>query len=194
MPLEPINELLPKLVKPQYLEQARLNWKILAVHLNEAGLRDEANHRALCATVLVETAHQLRPIHEFGSHEYFKKMYWQKEDVRNALGNILEKDAIEYAGRGFIQLTGRHNYEKCAGALNLPLMSQPELMLKPDISARATVWFWTSHGLPTLIAPLAGYKDQPNRDAVWTKVRKRINGGTNGLEAFLRDLAILQIR
>jgi predicted chitinase len=144
--------------------------------------------------VLIETAYTFAPICENGDTDYFTAHYWDDIAVRKALGNVVPTDAIEYHGRGFIQLTGRHNYEKCAGALNLPLMSQPELLLQPEASARACVWFWETHGLPEICNQVSKYKDAPSRERVWRMVRRKVNGGESGFLAFLSLLGALEIR
>lgn len=159
-----------------------------------AGINDEENQRGIVGTVLVETAHYFEPIGEFGTPEYWTKMYWTNIAVRKALGNITERDAVDYRGRGYIQLTGRNNYEKAAAALNLPLLSQPELLLTLDVSARVLIWFWKTHGLVPLCQSVAKQADPVKRDLIWGQVRRKVNGGTNNLGTFLKDLDVLQIR
>ena len=196
MPLKPIEEILPNLVKIQCRQKALSNWGIISQSLARQmhELPSEENKRALIATILVETASTFEPIHEFGSKEYFVKNYWEHKSTREALGNVVEADAVDYCGKGFIQLTGRANYERCAKALNMPLMSQPGLLMLPGPSADACVWFWTVNGLPELIQQVVKYKDTPNRERVWTQVRRKVNGGTNGLLPLLSHLEALGVK
>jgi len=191
MPLKPIETLLPNLVRKEHRSQALTNWELIAKHLAEAS---EENKRAVVATVLLETAGTFAPIREYGENDYFIRHYWLNPNVRKMLGNQSEHDAYDYCGRGFIQLTGRANYEKAGGALNLPLLSQPQLLLQPEPSARACAWFWNTHGLPELIAQVGKYKDAPSRERVWRMVRMRVNGGTNGLLSFLSHLEALGVK
>lgn len=100
---------------------------------------------------------------------------------------------MDYCGKGFIQLTGRHNYEKTGGALNLPLLSQPELLYEPEESALAAVHYWRTHGCDVWSVRASQQPDEPNRLRCWQKVRRLVNGGTNGLDAFLKDLRILGV-
>lgn len=80
------------------------------------------------------------------------------------LGNTQPGDGWRYRGGGFIQTTGRANYGR-AGYEN-----DPAALRDPDRGFLAALTFWTDNGLNALA----------DTDDV-TAVRKRINGGTNGL-------------
>ena len=195
--LQPIEKILPELVKPEHRERALFNWAILSRNLasqTPAKLQSEENSRGFLATVLVETAHTLAPIKEMGGHDYLVKHYWLNKDVARVLGNIVESDAIDYCGKGFIQLTGRENYERAGGALNLPLLSCPHMLLNAERSALVAAWWWNQHGLPATIAQLEKYTDDFNRERVWEDVRRKVNGGRNGLLDFYRALSFLGVK
>ena len=66
------------------------------------------------------------------------------------LGNTTPGDGERYKGRGFIQLTGRWNYTQAGQALALPLDQKPQLLEKPDIAAKASVWFWKNRVQPNV--------------------------------------------
>lgn len=153
------------------------------------------NERALIATIMVESASTFAPVKEYGTQSYFVEKYWNDYPVRVALGNIVETDAYEYCGHGPIQISGRKNFERCAAALNLPLMSQPELLLQPEQGFKSTLWYWNSNAIPDLVAQVNHYTDRPNRDQVWKKLRQRVNGPkANGLAMFLELLTTLGVR
>ena len=197
MPLEPIEQTLPRLVRVDRKAQALSNWAVLQQQLSlpTSPLLSDENIRALVATILCETGNTFEPVKENGTPAYFRRMYWENNVARESLGNITPSDAADYCGKGFIQLTGRDNYERCGCALNLPLLSQPELLLTPEVSARAALWFWNVNGLATLVAEACKHSDTPSRDRGWRMVRMRVNGpGCNGLAAFLSDLTALGIR
>ena len=59
------------------------------------------------------------------------KVYGGRAD----LGNTDPDDAWEYRGRGLVQLTGRDNYARAGLALGLPLLDDPDLALKLEVSA-----------------------------------------------------------
>jgi predicted chitinase len=48
---------------------------------------------------------------EEGDRNYFIENYWDDEERRNDLGNLSPEDAVNFRGGGYIQTTGRKNYE-----------------------------------------------------------------------------------
>ncbi|MGH9233233.1 MAG: peptidoglycan DD-metalloendopeptidase family protein [Acidimicrobiales bacterium] len=58
-------------------------------------------------------------------------------------------DAVEagndsrYRGRGYIQLTGRANYEAAGDSLDLDLAGEPDLAINPLASPAIAAWYWT---------------------------------------------------
>ena len=93
----------------------------------------------LLATAWHETATTMQPIHEYGSAAYLSK--YDTGKLAAALGNTPEADGdgIKYAGRGYVQLTGRANYQKATDALDVDLVGNPDLAMHPDIAARVAV-------------------------------------------------------
>ena len=67
-----------------------------------------------------------------------------------ALGNTNPGDGERFKGRGFIQLTGRWNYTQAGQALGLPLDQKPQLLERPDVAAKASVWFWKNRVQPNV--------------------------------------------
>jgi len=52
-------------------------------------------------------------------------------------------DTREYAGRGYIQLTGSGNYVAAGAYLCAELVVDPDLALSLDWSAKIARWYWT---------------------------------------------------
>lgn len=48
----------------------------------------------------------------------------------------------KYRGRGFIQLTGRSNYKEVGELIGVDLLNNPDLMLEPEIAARASAAYF----------------------------------------------------
>lgn len=89
---------------------------------------------------------------EHGTPQYFAKKYDPKHNPRKAkiLGNKLPGDGEKFKGRGFIQLTGRDNYQRAGQALGLDLVNHPELAAKPDNAAKIAVWYWKNRVAPKI--------------------------------------------
>lgn len=97
------------------------------------------------------------------------------------LGNTEPGDGWKFRGRGLIQITGRANYEACAGATGLDIIRDPDLLVRDvDAGAVSALWFWSS------------FVD--GRDMKSTT--RQINGGYHGLhdrvKRFKRALAVLE--
>jgi putative chitinase len=112
------------------------------------------------ATAYHETAHTMQPIEEYGGNRYFFRMYdiqGQRPHVAKDLGNTVPGDGIMYRGRGYVQLTGKRNYQKASDETGYPLVGNPDLAKRPDIAAvimrigMDQGWFTTrkfAHSLP----------------------------------------------
>lgn len=84
------------------------------------------------------------------------------------MGNDGPGDGYRYRGRGYIQLTGKDNYEQAGTALGLDLVKHPELAANPENAARIATWYWQQN------VPEAAREDV-------RKATQAINGGLNGL-------------
>ena len=90
---------------------------------------------------------------------------------RNGNGPEDSGDGWKYRGRGFIQITGRANYQACGDGLGADVVEDPDKLAQPDFAFRSAAWFWGSHGLNALA-------DQGDLRTITI----RINGGTVGLD------------
>jgi putative chitinase len=93
----------------------------------------------------------------------------------NRMGNGDEAsgDGFKYRGRGYIQLTGRNNYQAFSGFIGEDCVANPDLVATTYPLASAA-FFFNSNNIWAIC-------DQGASDAVVTSVTKRVNGGTNGL-------------
>lgn len=87
------------------------------------------------------------------------------------LGNTEKGDGFRFHGRGYVQLTGRTNYETTGKALGLDLVNHPELAADRTIAARIAIHYWETRVVP----------HNHQRDV--TGACRDINKGTNGLPA-----------
>lgn len=99
-------------------------------------------------------------------------------DHRRDLGNRGRPDGATFRGRGFIQLTGRANYEAYGQAIGLgdALLRNPERANHPEIAAR-------------LLASFLKSKERRIKEALLEDdlrtARRLVNGGTHGLDRFI---------
>ena len=124
------------------------------------------------AQFLAQTAHEshnFKTMVEYGDSDYFKKYepkFLKDKKTKKVildpktkkpknfnpkattLGNTMPGDGEKYKGRGYIQLTGKYNYEQAGKALGLDLVKKPELVEKPEVAAKVAVWFWQNRVQP----------------------------------------------
>lgn len=131
------------------------------------------------ATAYHETAHTMQPIKERGGVAYFTRMYdvtGLRPGLAQSMGNTTPGDGAKYCGRGYVQLTWKANYAKAEKALSVPLVSNPDLAMRPDIAAQIMVrgmeggWF-TGKSLKTYFK-----SDGPAFTEMFREARRIING------------------
>lgn len=98
-------------------------------------------------------------------------------DYRRDLGNVGAPDGATFKGRGFIQLTGRHNYATYGPRLMQPvdLIGDPERAGDVGVAADVLARFLSDKELQIKTALLAGDM---------RLARRLVNGGCNGLDRF----------
>jgi peptidoglycan L-alanyl-D-glutamate endopeptidase CwlK len=98
-------------------------------------------------------------------------------DHRADLGNDGPPDGARFKGRGFVQLTGRANYEDASRRLGLgdELVREPERANEPAIAGLVLGQFLAERRLPIKEALLEGDL---------RRARRLVNGGLHGFERF----------
>lgn len=86
------------------------------------------------------------------------------------LGNTEPGDGAKYHGRGYVQLTGRDNYERVGREMGLDLANHPELAADRETAAKIALYYWD--------ARVVAKGDQTDVTAAC----EDINGGHNGLQ------------
>jgi peptidoglycan L-alanyl-D-glutamate endopeptidase CwlK len=146
--------------------------------LGAAGLTAAPVVLAALATIRAETA-GFAPIEEYVSRFNTSPggRPFDLYDNRRDLGNRGPTDGADYKGRGFVQLTGRNNYLHFGKLVGVPdLADTPDKANDPVIAAALLAAFVNAVRVPLRQALAA--------DDLAT-ARRLVNGGTNGLDAFV---------
>jgi peptidoglycan L-alanyl-D-glutamate endopeptidase CwlK len=99
-------------------------------------------------------------------------------DNRRDLGNNGPPDGALFCGRGFIQLTGRANYQRCGQMIGVgdDLLNNPEMANAPKTAAR-------------LLATFLKARERQIKEALVEQdlraARRLVNGGSHGLDRFI---------
>lgn len=121
---------------------------------------------------LAQASHEtldFKELEEIGSLEKFEKKYGPNTSKGKILGNTQSGDGSKYRGRGFLQLTGKYNYDKIGKILDLDLVNNPSLISKyPAVAAATAIAYWKWRVAPTV-------KNFNTKGAV-EKVTKQITG------------------
>jgi putative chitinase len=95
---------------------------------------DDVGDRRHVAYMLATTKHEVadtwQPITERGARNYFDK-YEPGTRIGKNLGNTQPGDGYKYRGRGYVQLTGRPNYQKMSAVVGANLVDNPDEALHP---------------------------------------------------------------
>lgn len=96
-------------------------------------------------------------------------------DRRRDIGNRGAPDGERFRGRGYVQLTGRANYERYGRVLGIKLVNKPELASVPDIAGK-------------ILAAFLKDKERVIKEALLEDdlraARRAVNGGSHGLDRF----------
>ena len=74
---------------------------------------------------------------------FTEAVYGMNTKIGKGMGNTQHGDGWKYRGRGFIQITGKTNYESIGKRLGINLIDNPDLILTDDmVAVRSTVEFF----------------------------------------------------
>ena len=144
--------------------------------LDSCGLRDRTMVCAALGTIRAESEGFL-PISELPSQFNTRpgEAPFAAYDGRRDLGNTEPGDGARFKGRGFVQLTGRANYQLYGMLIGVDLVANPDLANAPEVAA-------------LLLAVILADRAETFRSALeagrFAQARKLVNGGTHGLDRF----------
>jgi putative chitinase len=150
---------LSKLIKTKYPEQ-------ICKAINDTFAKYNIN------TPLRQRHFLAQIFHESGGLIYTTELSTGAQyENRKDLGNIYPGDGRKYKGRGFIQITGRFNYEKLSKDFGIDFINTPEKLAQNPFNMLSAGWFWN-------LKKLNNWADKNNIE----KITRLINGGLNGFE------------
>lgn len=129
----------------------------------------------MLATVKHECADTFQPITERGARSYFNK-YEPGTKIGKNLKNTVKGDGYLYRGRGYVQITGRANYQNMSAALGLT--GEEDLIVNPDNALHPNVAYnIMSYGMRRGSFTSKKLSDYLNASASdYTNARRIING------------------
>ena len=156
----------------KYLHDYAISKGINGVEL--AALMAQCSHESAGFTKFIENG----PVGAKNPQAYFRN-YDIKFNRETAirLGNVKPGDGYRYRGRGYIQLTGRSNYQIFGKKIGQPLEEHPELAADPKIAAEIVVAYWKSR----VQGRVKNFKDI---EAVTKPINKGLKGITDRLRRF----------
>lgn len=118
-------------------------------------------------------------IYERKPHEIANRVY------ANRMGNGDEStgDGWIYAGKGYIQLTGKDNYKQFGNAIGKKLPEVSVYLTTTEGAVCSALWYWKTRSLNI-------YADKNEI----TNQRKKINGGTHGLDEVIKMYNLLTVK
>lgn len=176
------------------LDNVKKQWPLVVAALNEFKVHTPRVEVAVAANIAEETRYTFLPCREqwargMTEEQYFSR-YAPPHPVAAILGNRNLQDAVDFRGGGLNQLTGRLNFLNCGNALGVDLITVPEQILDPRISARSVAWFVATHGhylMPRHYGKFVEFADAGN----WLLCRETWNGAENGAREVIQTCEIL---
>ena len=158
------------------VDNIKTNLPFVLDGLKEKELVDKPMVLVALATIRAETE-SFEPISE-GKSKFNTSPGGQPFDLydnRKDLGNRGPGDGAKFCGRGYIQLTGRANYQKYGQSLSKDLINNPGLANEPTTAGQ-------------LLATFLKDKERQIKEALidhdLRRARKLVNGGSHGLDRF----------
>jgi putative chitinase len=167
---------------PGVMEKFQINTPLRLCHFLAQCAHESGNFKAVSENLNYGAKGLLGTFKKYFPTEAKALQYERKpEKIANLVyasrmgnGDEASGDGFKYRGRGYIQLTGKVNYESFDKVVEENVTETPDLVATkyPLLSA---AWFWNSRTLNTL-------SDKGATDADVTAITKKVNGGTHGLE------------
>jgi putative chitinase len=184
MDINKLNEILPDNVFLQITDvmaKFQINTPLRISHFLAQCAHESGNFKTVNENLNYGVKGLLRTFKKYFPTEAKALQYERKPEkianlvYANRMGNGAESsgDGFKYRGRGYIQLTGKVNYESFNKMVDEDIIVNPTLVATkyPLLSA---AWFWNSRLLNTLA-------DKGATEVAVILITKKVNGGVHGL-------------
>ena len=98
--------------------------------------------------------------------------YFSRYEGRKSLGNFIKGDGLRFKGAGYIQLTGRFNYQKFANSIGDKNVMKGANYVSKNYPRSSAGFWWKSNNMNALCDKGASVKE----------ITRRVNGGYRGLD------------
>jgi|TARA_R110000868_G_scaffold93576_2_gene258820 putative chitinase len=167
---------------PDTMAKFEINTSLRLSHFLAQAGHESGNFRLVKENLNYSAKGLMGIFKKYFPNEALAKSYERKpEKIANKVyggrmgnGDEASGDGAKFCGRGYIQLTGKTNYQAFFKSMELDVNSDPTLVATKYALASAA-WFWSKNGLNKLA-------DGGATEAVVTSITKRVNGGTIGLD------------
>jgi len=167
---------------PGVMEKFEINTPLRLAHFLAQCGHESGNFRLVKENLNYSAKGLMGIFKKYFPNEALAKQYERKpEKIANKVyggrmgnGDEASGDGAKYCGRGYIQLTGKTNYQAFFKSIGADVNTDPTLVATqyPLLSA---AWFFNKNGLHKMA-------DGGATTAVVTSITKRVNGGTIGLD------------
>jgi putative chitinase len=167
---------------PQVMEKFKIDTPLRLSHFLAQCAHESGNFKFMSENLNYSAKGLMGVFKKYFPTEAVAKQYERKPDKiankvyasRMGNGDEASGEGAKFKGRGFIQLTGKQNYQAFFKSIGVPVDTDPNTVatIYPLLSA---AWFWNSRNLNAIA-------DKGATNQVVTDITKKVNGGTHGLE------------
>jgi putative chitinase len=167
---------------PQVMEKFKIDTPLRMSHFLAQCAHESGNFKFMSENLNYSAKGLMGVFKKYFPTEAIAKQYERKpEKIANKVyasrmgnGDEASGEGGKFKGRGYIQLTGKQNYQAFFKSVGMPIDTDPNSVatIYPLLSA---AWFWNSRNLNAIADK--GATNQVVRD-----ITKKVNGGTHGLE------------
>lgn len=152
---------------------------------SDPGMQNPAYQAYVVATVRRECGQNYKPVRESwwvrderARRDLLEKQYGPGTRVGRTLGNTQPGDGWLFAGRGYVQTTGRANYAKASMILGKDCIKDPDILLNPaDSYKTVSAGLLQGHYTGRKLADYFDTPRFPDRYTQYYEARRIVNPG-----------------